>query len=251
MTDYYKPQPQPPVKDPAVWAMAVPLVVYSIGTWLYGMDAFTANEHEILAWGSWLMIFGGEANSLMTAIETYRKNQLETASVWDWAALVVSMLATAGALFVTYTKINAVDARWYDAAVMWGPLVLLVASVLDNTLSGAQVGSRVSTYEQRFEKWALDAHNWQLAQERKAARDTAAPVTLDVAPVAQTDSDSDAVTLPTLRKGDFMTAVAGLNGDTPRDADAIAAWCRANGYSVPSRRTLYRWAADMAEEVAP
>ena len=181
--EYYKPQPQPPAHDPAVWVMIAPLTVYSLGIILYGADAFTTETHAAVTLGSWLMIVGGEANSITTAIETYRKRQAKTALRSDDFALWVSLLATMGTLFVTYTKVNTVEAWWYDLALAWGPLVLLLFSVLDATLSGAQIGGRVATYEQRLEAWHDAAHTWQMKVARKAAE--AQPPATVAQPVAQ------------------------------------------------------------------
>jgi hypothetical protein len=184
MTQYWRPEPKR--RSFAWWALLVPAVVYSAGVIVYAHAAFSpadiaTNGHW---WGSMLMVIGGEAGTLATASEVFRKHMMtevkesdggETvisreANGWDWLGLVVSLVATLGNLFVVYAAISELRVEWIQFVRSYGPLALLLCSGLDFYANVMEFGFFNASFDQRWREWNDARHSW----ERRYANESVA-----------------------------------------------------------------------------
>ena len=205
MTDirpYWKPEPK--LWDWSFWSLLIPAAVWVIGVIFYGAQALMAAELE---WtmqdiGSTLMVIGGEAGTLFTVMEVFRKSKSDDANFWDWSGIFVSLVSTLGVMLVIFTRQTTIVAMWIDPVRNWGPLVLLLCSALDFYANVVELGYFRASFEARCEKW--DANRWahdRRERERvqglsEAVQEPAEPAPL-LAPKPQDKSD----------------ILAGLNGD--------------------------------------
>lgn len=166
--EYWRPEPQR--RGFAWWALLLPAVVYSAGVIVYAHAAFVPgavheNGHAI---GSALMVFGGEAGTLMAASEVFRKSQTKDTNALDWIGLVVSLIATLGNLFVVYTALATLSMRWVNWARTYGPMVLLLCSGLDFYANVMEFGFYNASFDRRWESWNDDCHAWRARKDAQA-----------------------------------------------------------------------------------
>jgi hypothetical protein len=173
MTDsftYWRPQPRR--RSFMWWALLLPACVYSLGVIVYAHaafapDAIAANGH---AWGSALMVVGGESGTLAAASEVFRKSQTEPpeTNLLDWMGLLVSLVATLGNLFVVYSVLTRLQDGWVALARSYGPLALLLFSGLDFYAAVMEFGFYNASFEARMEAWRLAQHNAELRWKRRS-----------------------------------------------------------------------------------
>lgn len=167
ITPYWKPEPRR--YSFSWWALLFPAIVYSVGVIVYAHNAFVPglahqNGH---AFGSALMVFGGEAGTLAAAAEVFRKHANEEAKKLDWGGLFVSLVATLGNLFVVYVSLAPeFNAPWVGVVRNYGPLVLLICSGVDFYAGIMEFGFFNASFNKRYEKWLLDKHNDEERQKR-------------------------------------------------------------------------------------
>jgi len=233
MTDeprYWRPEPK--LWDWAFWSLLAPAAVWVVGVIVYGAQALMAAE---LKWegqdiGSLLMVMGGEAGTLFTVMEVFRKSKSDDANGWDWSGIAVSLLSTLGVMLVIFTRQTTLDANWIDPVRSWGPLVLLLCSALDFYANVVELGYYRASFEERWDKWnelrARDA-------TRKASRAESARV------VARTDATIT----------DWRAIYADMNGNRGElTADRVNEILESHGFHAKPTSTARGWANEAREE---
>ena len=167
-TRYWRPEPR--LNDGTFYALLVPACVYVAGVIVYGAEAmkagaFTWTQQGI---GSALMVIGGEAGTLATAVEVFRKQRASEVAPLDWLGLFVSLVATLGALFVVFARQTTLSAGWVAAVRSYGPLVLLLCSGLDFYANVMELGFYRASYDARWTNWNDRRHTWEQAQAAKS-----------------------------------------------------------------------------------
>jgi len=240
MTDeprYWRPEPK--LWDWAFWSLLAPAAVWVVGVIIYGAQALMAAE---LKWegqdiGSLLMVMGGEAGTLFTVMEVFRKSKSDDANGWDWSGIAVSLLSTLGVMLVIFTRQTTLDAKWIDPVRNWGPLVLLLCSALDFYANVIELGYYRASFEERWDRWnelrARDA-------TRKANRVEAAlnPPTVEPQP-------TEPVPLRHASVYDWREIYPTLNGDREElDAARVNAILQSRGFQVKAPSTAAGWASE-------
>jgi len=164
---YWKPEPQR--YGFSWWALLLPGIVYTIGVVWYAHNAFVpglagVNGH---AFGSLLMVAGGEAGTMIAATEVFSKAKKGEAVVWDWLSIAISLVATLGNLFVVYTSLTDIDAWWLPIVRENGPLVLLLCSGVDYYGEIIEFGFFNAGFDARWSEWNDARHTWEKAEFRR------------------------------------------------------------------------------------
>jgi len=232
MTDeprYWRPEPK--LWDWAFWSLLAPAAVWVVGVIVYGAQALMAAE---LRWegqdvGSLLMVMGGEAGTLFTVMEVFRKSKSDDANGWDWSGIAVSLLSTLGVMLVIFTRQTTIEATWIDPVRSWGPLVLLLCSALDFYANVVELGYYRASFEERWDRWnelrARDA-------TRKASRAESARV------VARTDATI----------ADWRQIYADMNGNRGElTADRVNEILESHGFHAKPTSTARGWANEARE----
>lgn len=239
---YWKPEPK--LLGWAFWSLLIPAAVWILGVVVYGAEAMKA---QALVWtkqgiGSLLMVIGGEAGTLFTAMEVYRKSQTGDANAWDWSGLFVSLVSTLGVLFVVFTRQTDIDAAWVPFVRTWGPLVLLLCSGLDFYANVAELGFYRASFERRWEKW--NEGRWTHEQrERNRLRELSEPA---AAPAPEKED------LPRRRAtaSEKTAILAQLDGGRAElTADSFNIALEAAGYEPDPQGTARYWANKAREGV--
>jgi len=131
------------------------------------------NGHAI---GSALMVFGGESGTLAAAAEVFRKSRVKETNVFDWAGLLVSLIATLGNLFVVYVSLTDIQAWWLLWVRASGPLVLLLCSGVDFYAGIMEFGFYNASFDARWAAWNDAKHAWVQTQETRTAKAQATQV---------------------------------------------------------------------------
>ena len=205
------------------WALLVPACIYSVGVIVYAHSAFAPDQiaQNGHAWGSALMVVGGEIGTLAAASEVFRKHRLDPpeTTLLDWLGLLVSLVATLGNLFVVYSALTALSDGWVLWARSYGPLALLLCSGLDFYAALLEFGFYNASYEQRREHWQLLKHRWEQRQERDSN--------------ANSESDSDSERLGSNGSA-LQCPICGANSNAKGEPFATSAalsghirWCTA------------------------
>lgn len=228
---YWKPEPK--LWDWAFWSLLLPAAVWILGVVVYGAEAMKA---QALVWtkqgiGSLLMVIGGEAGTLFTAMEVYRKSQIDDANAWDWSGLFVSLVSTLGVLFVVFTRQTDISAAWVPFVRTWGPLVLLLCSGLDFYANVAELGFYRASFERRWEKW--NEGRWGHEQrERNRLRELSEPAPEQPKPQRRRATASE--------KAVILSNLDGKRAEL--DADSFNAALEAAGYEPDPPSTARYWA---------
>jgi len=172
-TSYWRPEPR--LNDGTFYALLVPACVYVAGVIVYGAEAmkagaFTWSQQGI---GSALMVIGGEAGTLATAMEVFRKQRASEVAPLDWLGLFVSLVATLGALFVVFARQTTLAAGWVAVVRSYGPLVLLLCSGLDFYANVAELGFYRASYDERWSSWNDARHVWEQKRASTPVADVA------------------------------------------------------------------------------
>ncbi len=177
---YWRPEPRR--HGFAWWALLIPAVLYSAGVIVYARGAFVPNATQAngQGLGSALMVLGGEAGTLMAASEVFRKSRNGETVLWDWAGMVVSLIATLGNLFVVYTALTSLAEPWVIDVRRYGPLVLLLCSALDFYANVMEFGFFNASFDARWEAWNDAKHAWEQTQATRQARGEPAAVRASV-----------------------------------------------------------------------
>lgn len=221
------------------WALLLPSVVYSLGVIVYAHNAFvpTATGENGHAWGSLLMVLGGESGTLAAAAEVFRKSQVLTgrkrarrggrevdeteANAMDWAGLAVSLFATLGNLFVVYVSLTYIEAAWVSRVRMYGPLVLLICSGVDFYANVMEFGFYNASFDARLEQWREKRHAAKLRWEQRQARQSETS-----APVVSRDAPETKQPAPMRNTGETKRAcVARLVAEGETNAETLAKQC--------------------------
>jgi len=167
---YWKPEPKR--HGFAWWALLLPAIIYSAGVVVYAHNAFVPGMTQLNghALGSALMVFGGESGTLAAAAEVFRKSRVKETNVFDWAGLLVSLVATLGNLFVVYVSLTDVPAWWLLWVRANGPLVLLLCSGVDFYAGIMEFGFYNASFDARWAAWNDAKHAWVQTQETRTAK---------------------------------------------------------------------------------
>lgn len=179
---YWKPEPKR--LGFSWWTLLVPALIYAVGVVIYAHDAFVPGLHQLNGHrlGSALMVFGGEANSISSAAEVWRKSQVKTgkikkgvfgereeteANAFDWVGLLISLVATLGNLFVVYVALTDISASWVGFVREYGPLILILCSGMDFAVNIMEFGFYNASFQERWETWNLGLHNHETAELKR------------------------------------------------------------------------------------
>jgi len=170
-TGYWRPEPR--LNDGTFYALLVPACVYVAGVIVYGAEAmkagaFTWSQQGI---GSALMVIGGEAGTLATAMEVFRKQRANEVAPLDWLGLFVSLVATLGALFVVFARQTTLPAGWVGVVRHYGPLALLLASGLDFYANVMELGFYRASFDARWTVWNDGRHSWEQARSTRREKE--------------------------------------------------------------------------------
>ena len=232
MTDeprYWRPEPK--LWDWAFWSLLAPAAVWVVGVIIYGAQALMAAE---LSWqgqdiGSVFMVAGGEAGTLFTVMEVYRKSKSHDANAWDWSGIVVSLASTLGVMLVIFTRQTPLDAMWIEPVRSWGPLVLLLCSALDFYANVVELGYYRASFAERWQSWNDSRHAWE--QSRRTRTESARVVALRDATVA-----------------DWRAIYGDLNGNRGElTADRVNEILESHGFHAKPTSTARGWANEARE----
>ena len=192
---YWRPEPR--LNDWMFVCLMITCAVYVLGVILYGAQAMVATNGQS-TWaqklGSTLMVVGGEASTLFSVMEVFRKARTPkethkakdpegvTRTVidsyedtfWDWTGIFVSLIATLGTLFVVFTRQTTIVSPWVSWTIIYGPLILLLCSGLDQYAAAMELGFLRSSFNERWNEWNDAKHAWirtELARRDKLARE--------------------------------------------------------------------------------
>lgn len=103
--------------------------------------------------GAFSLAFGGEIGTLSNTVEIFRKNG--QATVWDWTALVISVLSTLASFLLAFSALLGATAGWSDWLLLYGPVLIGLLAALDSYGGFVEFGLYLSTYDERMKTWRL------------------------------------------------------------------------------------------------
>lgn len=173
------------------WSLLIPSILAAVGFCAFAVLAFSFTELQALPAtfrrglvivGSFALAIGGEAGTLATTIEIFRKRK--HAEMWDWLSLAISAMATIAAFVLSFAALLGVNASWSSAVQLYGPIVLGVLAAFDAYSGFAETGMYLSTYDDRMGEWqaAFDAFRRE-ALTATATAQVSSTVEIDAEPV--------------------------------------------------------------------
>jgi len=255
---FWKPKPTEPMRDLAMYSLAIPIFISAFGFFIVGVFAFSFDAiQEIPAsvqnWltiaGSALVVFGAELNTPGTFVAVFRKWQKDkSANIFDWLAVGLSGVGTLANLLVVFALLILSsdkftgNAGWLSVVMNFGPLVAAFAVACDYYGSLIELGFLFGAYELRYEKWLDEKRAFELQEEQKpfTGRDEQfAELRQEFTELAQR---LNALPKPHPRKQDFENWLAELNGDGAKlkTVDDVMQAMSAVGWS-PEKRDIVRW----------
>jgi len=201
---YHIPKPKPPFKDGRTWGLMVPAVIGVIGLAAFALLAFAFPELSVLPQafrtnavviGSIALAIGGEVGTLFTNIEIFRKVTSGDSTIWDWTALVTSLIATMIAFLIAAAVLLGVDVVWTGFVTTWGQILLIAVVALDQYAGQMELGLYIGTHDARMKQWRTNYESWLYGMAVKAGT-VDAPGKQSLAP-AKTELDmSDTQEMP-------------------------------------------------------
>ena len=174
---YHVPRPKPPFKDGRTWGLMVPSVVGVVGLAAFALLAFAFPELSVLPQafrtnavviGSIALAIGGEVGTLFTNIEIFRKVTSGDSTMWDWTALVTSLIATMIAFLIAAAVLLGVDVVWTGFVTTWGQILLIAVVALDQYAGQMELGLYIGTHDARMKKWRENYEAWLFGMAVKA-----------------------------------------------------------------------------------
>jgi hypothetical protein len=142
------------------YSLLIPACASATGFFAFAVLAYGFTELAVLpVWfrtalvlvGAFCLAFGGEIGTLSNSVEIFRKNGQATA--WDWAALVVSVMATLAAFLLAFAALLGVKATWAGWLQVYGPIVLGLLAALDSYGGFVEFGLYLNGFDDRMTAW--------------------------------------------------------------------------------------------------
>ena len=151
-------QPRPRKFGLTMIALLIPAAVQAIGLCCFGIVAFSLTEMGSLPYeyrislviaGSFAAAIGGDIGTLPSAFEVFRKRRRRQIEWSDWAALIISALASATETIIALSFLGGFNIA--DSWLRIGTLGLL--SVADAYFTISEAADWYAMYEERMEQW--------------------------------------------------------------------------------------------------
>jgi len=169
------------------WSLLLPSIVSAIGFTCFAsigfgfveMDALGAGFRQtVVLLGAFSLAIGGEMGTVAQTVELFRKR--DAARAWDWAGLVISVLASLSAFILAFAALLGVRATWGATVQMYGPIVLGCLAALDAYGGFMSTGLYLATFDERMNEWRaayerFSRGEWTRERKRQDAADLVQP----------------------------------------------------------------------------
>ncbi len=242
---FYKPRPVAPEDNRQMVGLRWSLRISVAGWIVYGAFAYAFADVGIIPagiqsamviLGSVLIVAGAESNTIATTEAALSKLGTDRISVWDYSAVLASVLGGICTPLITFStrQPELAGTWWRQVAVRLGPLILGIAGVLDFYGAVTELALAKRDHVRELGQWLDEEQEWN---ESKGI------VTLPPAP-KRADPTWRAATFD-----DVQRLTERLNGDRSTfNRDALLRLLAANELRFDkSRATADRWARVVRE----
>lgn len=267
---YHTPAPVDPKHDPRARALELPGSIAAIGlvifaTFSYGLSRVEFIPPMVVTAGTLIggitLAYGSEWGTKSSIREVFRKYGQGQVRIWDWIALVISLITTCLAIVIGWAKLLELTTGWATWASTQGPLFLALFAALDIYAGHVEHGLLTSQYDKRYLKWEKGYHKW--CRDEAVARGWATEgaswqsIVTSNAPVA-VGVDEHGTSIMAGGPGDpgfggngskpratvkiWRTIVGGVQpNDWPQDASGVQELLSERGYAPVAPSTARRW----------
>jgi len=226
---FYKPRPVAPEDNPQMRGLRWSLRVSVAGWIVYGAFAYAFEDLSVIpgvvqSWmvllGSALIVAGAESNTIATTEAALSKIGTERISKWDFAAVLASLVGGICTPLIVFStrQPELANTMWRQVAILWGPLLLGMAGVLDFYGANLELALAKRDYVRSLGEWLAEKATWESEHGRPPAE------------------------LEPARMVDFERVLGRLNGQRAKlDEPMLAAELEQDGKSMPSASTVKRW----------
>ena len=231
-------------------SLLVPALCSALGFFAFAVLGFGFTELSVLPqWfrtglvltGAFALAAGGEIGTLSNTVEIFRKNG--QATIWDWAALIVSVLSTLAAFLLAFSALFGARAEWSSWLQKYGPVVLGLLAALDSYGGFIEFGLYLNSFDNRYQEWKeakqkADKDNLSLGDIHNPYDDFQKQL-------VEMQKEIDRLQWPIATIADARKVLAKCNGEFSSNQDGFAKLenkFAEHKLRMPEReRTVYNW----------